>query len=132
MALQWDWNKKIGELIVDLPCEGKGYGKRNDFTINLYEGNALLIMLHEYKSDTGKDMYDMYMFFVDKTHAKKCLGLQKNGDGELVNILNDGWNNAKKLRINKAKSRNWKEIVTLFSQAFDNFIIEFYTEESEG
>lgn len=44
-------------------------------------------------------------------------------------MFDDGWQKCIKLRINKRKSRNWKEIITLFSQAFDNLTIEIYDNE---
>ena len=126
MALRWDWKEKVGEIDFEQTRDGK----TNTYTLSLYEGNALLIMLYEYNKD-GKDMYDMWSFFVDKTHAKKCLGLQKNADGELVNFYDDGWNKITEIRLNKAKSRNFKDIIELFSKAFDNITIEIYTEKDK-
>ena len=129
MALNWNWNNKIGEMVIE-QCRGVGDEIiSKEYTLSLYEGNALLIMLYEYKNENGEDVYDMFSFFVDKTHAKKCRGLQKNGDGELVNIFNEDWQKCLKLRINKKKSRNWKDIITLFVQAFDNLAIEIYNDE---
>ena len=60
------------------------------------------------------------------------LGLQKNGDGVLNNMFDEDWQKFTKIRLNKAKSRNWKDIVELFSKAFDNITIEIYTEEEAG
>ena len=64
MALNWDWNKKIGELLI----------KQNEkeFTISIYQGNALAIFLHEYVNDEGKEVYSMYQFFCDKDHFNRC------------------------------------------------------------
>ncbi len=129
MSLNWRWEDKIGEIVV------KQYGHVGDetsakeFTLSLYEGNALLIMLNEFKNENGEDVWNMFSFFVDKPHAKRCLGLQKNGDGELVNIFDEDWQKCLKIRINKRKSHNWKDIITLFSQAFDNLTIEIYNDE---
>lgn len=125
MSLNWNWKDKCGELTVVQERNGEAH----EFTLSLYEGNALLIMLYEYKDEEGADMYDMFSFFVDKTHAKKCLGLQKNGDGELINLFDEDWQKFTKIRLNKAKSRNFKDIIELFSKAFDNITIEIYTEE---
>lgn len=127
MSLNWNWKNKCGELVVVQERNGEPH----EFTLSLYEGNALLIMLYEYKDKEGTDMYDMFSFFVDKTHAKKCLGLQKNGDGELINLFDEDWQKFTKIRLNKAKSRNFKDIVELFSKAFDNITIEIYTEEEK-
>ena len=74
-------------------------------------------------------MYDMYSFFVDKPHAKRCLGLQKNCDGELINCFDDSICGFKSVRLNKAKSKNWKDIVTMFAQAFETINIELYSEK---
>ena len=65
MALNWDWNKKIGELLI----------KQNEkeFTISIYQGNALAIFLHEYVNDEGKEVYSMYQFFCDKDHFNRCV-----------------------------------------------------------
>ena len=64
MALRWDWNNKIGELLIR---QGD-----KDFTINVYQGNALAIFLHEYVNDEGKEVYSMYSFFCDKEHFRNC------------------------------------------------------------
>lgn len=129
MALNWRWEDKIGEMIIKQYRNVGDESSAKEFTISLYEGNALLIMLNEFKNENGEDVWNMFSFFVDKTHAKKCLGLQKNGDGELVNIFDEVWQKCLKIRINKRKSHNWKDIITLFSQAFDNLTIEIYNDE---
>ena len=77
-------------------------------------------------TENGTDMYSLYSFFADEKHAKNCLGLTKGH----TNIFEDGGTKFKKLRLNKAKSRNWKKIVSLFAQAFDNIEIELYTEKT--
>ena len=123
MALFWNWDNKCGEMIIAQEITGEP----SEYTVSLYEGNAFLIMLYEYE-ENGEELYNMWNFFVDKTHAKKCLGLQKNADGELYNILDNGRDKIKKLRINKAKCR-YKDIVSLFAQAFDNLTIEIYNEK---
>lgn len=64
MALRWAWENKIGELDIQ---QGE-----HKFTLSLYQGNALLIMLHE-----REESYTMYNFFADKTHFKNC---QKDKD----------------------------------------------------
>ena len=127
MALNWLWNEKCGEIV----CEQTRNGETKEFTLSLYEGNAFLIMLYEYTNDEGVDMYDMFSFFVDKVHAKKCLGLQKGADGELINIFDEDWQKFKKIRLNKAKCRNWKDIITLFAQAFNDITIEICTEKDK-
>lgn len=126
MALEWGWNEKVGTmtLVQQLPS-----GEDKEFEISLYQGNAFLIMIHEYEAD-GKDMYTMYSFFVDKEHMKNCLGLnKKNGYGD--NFLNEPGNRATKFRINKKKYRYTKDLVAVLVQAFDNIDIEIYSEEDK-
>ena len=65
MALRWDWNEKIGELQIN------SYGE--DFTISLYEGNALAIFIHTFTDENGTERYNLYNFFSDKEHFKNCI-----------------------------------------------------------
>lgn len=127
MSINWLWKDKCGEATIKQLRKNGDESECKEFTVSLYEGNAFLIMLYEYTDDDGQEMYNMFSFFVDKTHAKKCLGLQKNGDGEFVNMFDDNWQKLTKLRINKAKCR-YKDIVSMFAQAFDNLTIEIYNE----
>ena len=64
MALNWNWDNKIGELLIR---QGD-----KDFSINVYQGNALAIFLHEFTNDEGKEAYTMYNFFCDKEHFRNC------------------------------------------------------------
>ena len=64
MALNWNWDNKIGELLIR---QGE-----KEFTINIYQGNALAIFIHEYVNNEGKEVYSMYNFFCDKEHFKNC------------------------------------------------------------
>lgn len=119
MALNWKWSEKCGELTVRQTFNGE----TNEYVKTLYEGNAFLIMLNEWRDKkSNEDMYSMFCFFVDEAHAKRSLGFTGNG-----NIFNSEDYVVTKIRLNKAKSRNWKKIVTLFSRAFDNITIELYT-----
>lgn len=125
MSLNWNWDEKCGEAIIR---QNIGDEKR-EFTKSLYEGNAFLIFINEWE-ENGNNMYSLYTFFVDESHAKRCLGLDKKSD--CTNIFEDGMTEFVKLRINKKKSRNWKKIVTLFAQAFDNIEIEIYSEDEKN
>lgn len=118
MALNWNWNEKIGELTITETLNKEC----REFTYNLYEGNAFLILIREWDED-GEKMYSMNSFFLDKTHAKNCLGLTKGYN----NILDRRYSTVTKIRINKTVSKNWKDIVMLFAQAFDNIDIQIYT-----
>lgn len=98
--LCWTWDSKCGEM---------EYG---NYTTNLYEGNALMIMISEWTNDDGVDQYQVSGFFADKEHAKNCLGLSKGHE----NIYEDcPW---KKLTIYRSKSRNWKVFTELAAKAF--------------
>ena len=122
MALNWKWNEKVGTMTLV-------QGGNREFEISLYQGNAFLIMIHEYE-ENGEKMYNMYSFFADKEHMKNMLGLnQKKGYGD--NFLNEPSNRATKFRINKTKYRYTKDLVTALVQAFDNIDIEIFTEEEK-
>ncbi len=60
MALRWDWNKCIGKLEIE----------NQQVPIKVYQGNALLIFLNEWKNEAGTDVWSMYNFFADKHHFK--------------------------------------------------------------
>ena len=117
MAVTWNWSDKVGEATV--------YSERQqkEFTLNLYQGNAYLIFINEYK-ENGEDMYTVYSFFVDKAHAKRMLGLEKGS----TNAFSDSFVKLKDIKFNKKKCRSLSEIVGLFIKAFDNLKIEVYSE----
>lgn len=64
MAITWDWNNKIGELQIKQ--------EENEFTISVYQGNALAIFIHEFTNSEGVKQYSMYQFFCDKEHFRRC------------------------------------------------------------
>lgn len=124
MALQWHWDKKIGEAVFDGLCLND---PTKEAIINLYEGNALLIMINEYKDkETGNDMYDLFGFFSDKTHMNRCLGLVKGYDNIYARH-----GRLKKISFNKAKSKNYNQIIPALIEAFDDIEIKIYTEGEE-
>lgn len=98
--LTWMWDKKCGELT---------YGGH---TVNLYEGNALMIMISEWTKEDGTEQYQVESFFCDKEHAKNCFGLSKGHD----NIYADC--PFEKLILYRSKSRNWKTFIDLVVKAF--------------
>ena len=81
MALNWRWDRKVGEATFYNPVTGKKY------KTSLYVGNAFLISLYLYK-ENGEDMYTVHRFFCDEGHAKRCLGLAKCADGTKDNSYN--------------------------------------------
>ena len=55
MALVWNWKDKCGEM-----CVVQSHPDEEDqmFTVDLYQGNAYLIMIHEFKeADKDKAKY---------------------------------------------------------------------------
>lgn len=127
MSLYWDWNKKVGEVTFTQEIDGV----KKDFVSNLYNGNACLIMVYEYTDENdGKEKYQLTGFFADKTHMKRCLGIDKRYKQTLgKNMYEDSWDRLTKIRLNKAKCRDVKDIVMAFYEAFNNITIELYTEE---
>lgn len=115
MALNWSWSEKCGEAVFEQ--RGK------EFTVNLYQGNAYLIFIYEYEED-GNNMYNLFTFWADKVHAKRCLGLEKGYE----NLYSDERDKLKKIRINKSKFSKTSEMVGLLAKAFDDLVIEIYTE----
>lgn len=122
MSVNWNWDDKCGELTLTQKQEDESW---RECTISVYNGNCMVVMLYEYKDkDTGEDMYNFWSFFSDKAHAKNCLGLTKGH----YNIFDKPYEKITKVRLNKSKCRYYKDLVALFSQAFDNITIEVYTE----
>ena len=101
MSLNWNWNENIGTLEIEQHWEGRGENDgTHTWTLNLYIGNAELIVLHE-----TEEQYNMYTFFCDKDHLKNCV---KN----CPEIFED-W---KVLTINVAeymKRRDWNTLTRL-------------------
>lgn len=122
MALYWDWKNKCGEAIIHQT--NPETGEEKDLTVSLYEGNAFLIFINEFK-DGDRNMYSLYSFFADEAHAKNCLGLTK---GETNIFLDDGFQYLKKIRFNKAKHSKAQKLLNLFTKAFDELEIELYKE----
>ena len=122
MALYWNWSEKVGEAVFEFETDN-GFIEK---TMNLYNGNAYLIIINEYQ-ENGTDMYNMFSFFVDKAHMNRCLGLEKGS----TNILNHSYSRLKKLKLNKKKCKYFKTILAAFASAFDNLEIEIFTEEEK-
>ena len=127
MALRWDWKNKIGEVVINCVWCEDGKHKRKDVTYSLYQGNAYMICIYEYKED-GEDMYNLRWFWADKEHMKNMLGLNpKKGYSE--NCHEDEYHKWKKIRINKKKCNYFKDIIPALAQGFDDLDIEIYSEE---
>ena len=123
--LQWNFDQKIGEVEI--------FNYDRVITCNLYQGNAFLIMLYEYKED-GKDMYALHNFFADETHAKRCFGIDKRyKDSYGKNNFNQPTYKMQKIRLKKSVygEQNTKKLVGMLIQAFDNLTIELYEDEDK-
>lgn len=114
MALRWDFKQKAG-----IVTERNG---EQEVTHNFYEGNALMIVTHEYEKD-GVEYYDMLWFFVGEDHAKNCLGLTKGHDNMF------GQDGIARLTIYREHCRQWKKLIDLFTRAFPKIAIEILDAE---
>ncbi len=112
MALNWEWKNKCGEAIVEQNGE--------EYVLSLYQGNAYLIFINEYKED-GKNMYSLWSFWADKEHAKICLGLSKKSDTS--NIYTEYESRIREFRFFKSKTKHLSEMIGLLVKAFDDVVI---------
>ena len=103
MALRWDWNEKAGMVTVN--------ENGREYTLDFYEGNALMITFYEYEEE-GEERCQMQWFFLDEFHAKNCLGLAKGRKNMF------GENGITGLTIYRAHCKNWKKLAELFTRAF--------------
>ena len=122
MAYNWDWKCKSGEFTF------------NGYKYNFYEGNGFMIVLDEFvmtekrmtvddtEEDIGKECYRVVWFFVDKEHARRCLGLRK-GSYDMFE------GKVEKITIFKDHCSNWKDIVDFFTKSQPNIVIEIYPTE---
>lgn len=114
MALTWNWTDKVGTATYKFNFRGE----QGEHQLSLYNGNALLIMLHEYEQD-GNSMYDMFGFFVDKDHCKRCLGLVKDSK----NIWETEQGTITEITLSKSKCKNFDYLVKAFAHAFKSIQI---------
>lgn len=126
MSVNWNWENKVGTLEIADPC-----GSDKTFVLNLYQGNAMLIAVHEYKNEQGRDMYTLYMFFNDEKHLKNVLGMNKKGGFSANMLKDDGW---LKIRINTKKwwpkgcSMKLSKFVGLLLEGLPDLTIELFAE----
>lgn len=123
MSLNWNWKEKCGELHL---LQTHDNNTKEDIKIDLYQGNALLIMIHEFKDEFGTERYELFNFFASKEHMKRCLGL-KPKEGYKDNILDKAWLKPYKITIYKNKNSYSKDIIESFAKAFNEFTIEVKT-----
>lgn len=109
MALRWDFKCKAGTVTQ--------VGNGHESTVSFYEGNSLMIVLHEYEKG-GQNYYDLLWFFLDEAHAKNCLGLSKGH----YNMF--GEYGITRLTIYRDHCRQWLTLVKLFTKAFPHIAID--------
>ena len=126
MAIQWRWDEKCGEATFRREIKD---GEVKTVTANLYEGNAYLIFIYEW-TEGESEKYNLWGFFADKDHMKRCLGIDKK-DKETYgdNMYDKSYDKLVKVRLNKSKNRHYKDIIQALVQAFDDIEIEVYTEK---
>lgn len=112
MSLRWDWNDKMGEVEYDRIT--------GSYKCNIYQGNALMIIIYEDEKD---NTYTLLNFYVDEAHLKNCLGLTK---GYNDNILEN--RGITKLRLN-TKYKSVSKIISLLAKSKMPINIELYYEE---
>ena len=107
MALQWNFNEKVGKVY------GNKYGK--DYVLNLYNGNAMIIAVDEWTNEDGDEEYMPAWWFDNEEHAQLMLGLRKPryGGGQYNRLEDDG---IKSIVLTK-KCRDLRKIRKVFAEA---------------
>lgn len=105
MALNWQWEDKMGEVIYK-------DGHKDD----IFKGNAFMIGVHR---EDG--YYNVTWFAVDEEHMKNMLGLKRGYENSMKNWGFDT------LRLN-LKYPSVHKIVTMFAKAKMPIKIELYEE----
>lgn len=106
----YDWKDMSGTITIE-QCG-------REFVLNMYgEGKCNCFLAVVFETETE---YQLKWFFLDEGNGKRMLGLAKCADGTKENYLTE----VRKLMIYKKQCDNWKKIVTMFAQAFDNITIE--------
>lgn len=66
MSLNWNFQETVGTVSI----------KRPDGVFvqcKLYQGNAFLLVVHEWMAPDGNQFYEVVDFWVDRDHAKRVL-----------------------------------------------------------
>ena len=107
MALNWKWNDKVGEMnIIDFTGEERA--------VSLYEGNAYIIMLNQWK-ENDEEYWSMYGFWNDEKDMKICL--EQKGTDTIIGFSFD------KKKLKKTKLR---KMVSTIVDTFDEITIKIY------
>lgn len=73
MALNWNWEDKIGHCVY---VNAKG----EEYRTNIYLCNGLMVECYHYE-ENGKELYNVYNFWINKEHAQRCLGISGDHKG---------------------------------------------------
>lgn len=115
-----DWSKKSGTCTI--------VQNGREFELNLYAygtSNCFLSAVYEYEDPDKKETQEqLQWFFMDEQHGKIMLGLKKGSDGKKENWMDE----IRKLTLYKSRCTDWKKIMTMFAEAFDNLTIEIMEE----
>lgn len=118
MSLNWNFDEKIGEISIHQCFKGL----EQDYSVNLYQGNAFLIGVYETDNE-----YTLNMFFADETHMKRCFGIDKKYSTFGENMYLDGIDRWQKVRISR-KYKYLKKFVSALVEAFPEITIEIYND----
>lgn len=116
MALSWNWNEKVGEAFF---VSSSG----DEWCVDLYQGNAFLIMIREFKDKNDVDKYEIVGFFCDKAHMKNCLGLNKKG-GYTENIYARDYFSLDRITIYSDRYSYTSDLVSALAKAFKSLNIQ--------
>lgn len=112
MAIRWNFKEdKMGTITERLGGE--------EYTYSIYNGNAFAIIVAEWTTEDGSEMYYIHNAFADERHAKNCLGLSKEYKGDC--IYEEG--EVVRLTLNP-KARNAKKLAELFIKTGLDITIE--------
>lgn len=113
--LLWEFDKKIGQATITRNGE--------EMPVYLYQGNAFLIMLFEWHNDEmNTDRYNLYNFFADEEHCKRCFGLAKGYNSENI-FAEDNEITSIELWTDKVSPSYVKKFAPLFVQGMPTVTI---------
>lgn len=124
MAITWKWKEKCGEIVAE--CETAN--GMQEHTFNMYNGNCLMVAIDEFNDENGTDMYNLYAFFADKIHARRCFGCDRKWGSYGDNLYDRPYHHWTKVRINTAVFHDYKTFVLVLTEAFKSLTIELYNE----
>lgn len=107
MAITYSITEKCGEATFRRELDGMEY----IYTVDLYVGNCFLIMVKETENESL-----LHSFFVDSSHMERCLEAG----------IFTGIDKLTAITINKAKCRNYKNIITILAEYLDDIDISVY------